>query len=99
MRRFALVMALASLGLFGGNGEAVILVREETTPEDDPGGPCDPIEDPDSRKPSCAQLRTGSTGHFHSLTVVEGAGINGGDVAGGHEGRDAGCDCAGGRRS
>lgn len=55
-------------------------LKEETIPEEDPGGPCDPIEDPDSRKPSCAQLRTSATGHFYDLTVVEGAGINGGDV-------------------
>jgi PKD repeat protein len=54
--------------------------KEETFPEDEPGGPCDPVNDPDSRKPSCAQLRTSATGHFYGLRVVEGAGINGGDV-------------------
>jgi hypothetical protein len=54
--------------------------KEETTPEEDPGGPCDPIADPDNRRPSCAQLRTSSTGHFYDLDVSLGAGINGGDV-------------------
>lgn len=54
--------------------------KEETIPEEDPGGPCDPIEDPDSRKPSCAQLRTSATAHFYDLDVYIGAGINGGDV-------------------
>jgi len=54
--------------------------KEETTPEEDPGGPCDPIADPDNRRPSCAQLRTSSTGHFYDLDVSPGAGINGGDV-------------------
>jgi PKD repeat protein len=54
--------------------------KEETTPEEDPGGPCDPIEDPENRRPSCAQLRTSSVGHFHDLDVQLGAGINGGDV-------------------
>jgi PKD repeat protein len=54
--------------------------KEETTPEEDPGGPCDPIEDPENRRPSCAQLRTSSTGHFHDLDVFPGEGINGGDV-------------------
>jgi PKD repeat protein len=64
-------------------------VKEEIIPEPEPGGPCDPAPDPPSRKPSCAQLRTNATTHFHSLDVVtddpltpanEG-GINGGDVA------------------
>jgi PKD repeat protein len=54
--------------------------KEEVIPELDPGGPCDPVADPDSRKPSCAQLRTSATGHFYGLTVVPGAGINGGDA-------------------
>jgi PKD repeat protein len=49
--------------------------KEEVIPEPDPGGPCD------SRKPSCRQLRTSSTGHFHDLDVEIGTGINGGDVA------------------
>ncbi|MBK8988312.1 MAG: PKD domain-containing protein [Chloroflexi bacterium] len=54
--------------------------KEETIPEEDPGGPCDPIADPDSRKPQCAQLRTSATAHFYDLDVSIGAGINGGDV-------------------
>jgi PKD repeat protein len=55
-------------------------VKEETFPEEEPGGPCDPIEDPDSRKPSCRQLRTSSVGHFHSLRVNPPTdGINGGE--------------------
>jgi PKD repeat protein len=56
------------------------IFKEETTPEEDPGGPCDPILDPDNRRPSCAQLRTSATGHFYDLDVQLGAGINGGDV-------------------
>jgi hypothetical protein len=64
-------------------------VKEEIIPEPEPGGPCDPVADPDSRKPSCAQLRTAVTGHFHDLTVTSDdpstpeneGGINGGDVA------------------
>lgn len=54
--------------------------KEETIPEEDPGGPCDPIADPDSRKPACAQLHTSATAHFYDLDVSIGAGINGGDV-------------------
>jgi PKD repeat protein len=54
--------------------------KEEQTPEEDPGGPCDPVADPESRRPQCAQLRTSASGHFHSLNVLEEAGINGGDV-------------------
>lgn len=54
-------------------------MKEEVIPEDDPGGPCDPIEEPDSRKPSCAQLRTNATAHFYDLDVSIGTGINGGD--------------------
>lgn len=54
--------------------------KEETFPEEEPGGPCDPVADPDSRKPRCAQLRTSVTGQFHSLTVLPGSGINGGDA-------------------
>jgi hypothetical protein len=56
-------------------------VKEEVIPEPDPGGPCDPTSDGDGRKPSCVQLRGSATGHFHDLQVVEGSGINGGDVA------------------
>lgn len=55
-------------------------VKEQVIPEPDPGGPCDPVTDPDSRRPSCAQLRTSAVGHFHDLAVVPGAGINGGDA-------------------
>jgi PKD repeat protein len=55
-------------------------LKEEVIPEPDPGGPCDPILEPESRRPTCAQLRTSATGHFHSLTVVPGGGINGGDA-------------------
>ncbi|MGH2451009.1 MAG: Ig-like domain-containing protein [Candidatus Limnocylindria bacterium] len=56
-------------------------VKEEIIPEPEPGGPCDPVADPDSRKPSCAQLRTNATAYFHDLVVEQGTGINGGDVA------------------
>jgi PKD repeat protein len=55
-------------------------IKEDVIPEEEAGGPCDPILDPDSRKPSCKQLRTSVTGHFHDLTVVPGMGINGGDA-------------------
>ncbi len=55
-------------------------VKEEIIPEADPGGPCDPVEDPNSRRPSCLQLRTSATGHFYDLDVALGAGINGGDA-------------------
>jgi PKD repeat protein len=54
-------------------------VKEDVIPEPEPGGPCDPA-DPESLRPSCAQLRTSATGHFYDLQVVEGAGINGGDA-------------------
>jgi PKD repeat protein len=56
-------------------------VKEEIIPEPEPGGPCDPVADPESRRPSCAQLRTSATGHFRDLEVSTGTGINGGDVA------------------
>jgi PKD repeat protein len=54
--------------------------KEETFPEDEPGGPCVPSNDPSSQRPSCVQLGTSATGHFHSLNVVEESGINGGDA-------------------
>jgi PKD repeat protein len=54
--------------------------KEETFPEDEPGGPCVPSNDPSSQRPSCVQLGTSATGHFHSLNVVEQSGINGGDA-------------------
>jgi PKD repeat protein len=54
--------------------------KEEVFPEPEPGGPCDPISDPDSRRPSCAQLHTSATGHFYDLMLVQGGGINGGDA-------------------
>jgi PKD repeat protein len=54
-------------------------VKEEIIPEPDPGGPCDPVEEPNNRKPSCSQLRTSATAHFHDLDVSLGSGINGGD--------------------
>jgi len=61
--------------------------KEETIPELDPGGPCNAVADPDSNKPSCAQLSTSATAHFHSLIVVSDdpntpqneGGTNGGD--------------------
>jgi PKD repeat protein len=56
-------------------------VKEEVVPESDPGGPCDPVEDPNSRRPACVQLRTSVAGHFRDLDVSIGTGINGGDVA------------------
>jgi len=63
-------------------------VKEEIIPEPEPGGPCDPVADPESRRPSCAQLRTSSTGQFYDLTVTSDdpatpeneGGINGGDA-------------------
>ncbi|GAB4432262.1 MAG: hypothetical protein OHK0015_19600 [Chloroflexi bacterium OHK40] len=51
-------------------------VKEELIPEPDPGGPCEAA----GRKPACAQLGTSATGVFHSLSVVSGQGINGGDA-------------------
>lgn len=44
-------------------------LKEEVIPEPDPGGP----------RPG-PQLGTAATGVFHDLTVLEGAGINGGDA-------------------
>jgi hypothetical protein len=82
-------MIAGSYGDLGGVGQYTATfaaataeeVKEEIIPEPEPGGPCEPAPDPPSRKPSCAQLRTNATAHFHSLDVVPESGINGGDVA------------------
>jgi PKD repeat protein len=50
--------------------------KQEIIPEPDPGGPCDAV----GRKAACAQLNTAAVGEFYGLTVVPGAGINGGDA-------------------
>jgi PKD repeat protein len=54
-------------------------VKEDVIPEPDPGGPCNPVAEPNNRKPSCSQLRTSATAHFRDLDVSIGTGINGGD--------------------
>jgi hypothetical protein len=51
-------------------------ITQEIIPEPDPGGPCLG----GGNKPACAQLGGSAEGIFHSLTVVPGAGINGGDA-------------------
>ncbi|MBM4362843.1 MAG: hypothetical protein FJ104_09205, partial [Deltaproteobacteria bacterium] len=52
-------------------------LKQEIVPEEDEGGPC---EEPNPNRPKCAALGTSASVDFHDLTVVEGAGINGGDA-------------------
>ena len=51
-------------------------IKQEIIPEPDPGGPCLSA----GRKPACTPLGGKATGVFRDLTVVPGAGINGGDA-------------------